>query len=645
MKVFSLLVVLLMPCIAMRVKHGSMYTTSSTAAESKAAEAPSGDVDFSFMTSDMSYPGHEAGFFGTISEWFGGRSVSDELREEIVSGHTCSKKGSRDETYYATSFCYWLPEIQASDGRRSPGAGLKWIGGAYSKHEYGKEQCHMSGSGKCLKCSICHNNARDEDGQVGKTQFAEELPLSGDCLKEKHIDSMCVASYDSKTADLKRAYERCHSVEDSYNEANAEWQECLDKLESLPRRINVDLPNEIQAAKNTVRRREDELRIEEKQRDYIQDRMQDKCEDYHRERQNDMFWDRMLGAPSTEHLLNHLNLYCSYPNQPIDNGDGSFYDERIRYNNNLRVYQACKRCDDAKDDLSKQHNKVVHAESLLRSARAKEPQLYDELQRTKKELVTWQQRRPGLQVQKEAKDAEWLPQQKTCEDIYQEYDNGKASYVSACAPKYWEQSCEKECVEAQAKHFGCGVIEGASGNDEVGLGGLKLTCSPPQPSWVRAPFTYGASEDQSEQCNRITANQKPRYAQSILKAGWLWKKGRGLFGWDKRYFVFESGDQVRSAVMRYFLEEPVKTGLGDWSNIEREDKGIVVWDAKSVKAKSGEHYGFKDGSECFKLYHFYRDYRLCVPGHEGITSRELRQVAEDRNEWISLLEEAIRFPQ
>lgn len=155
-----------------------------------------------------------------------------------------------------------------------------------------------------------------------------------------------------------------------------------------------------------------------------------------------------------------------------------------------------------------------------------------------------------------------------------------------------------------------------------------------------APFTYGASEGQGDQCSRIFSHQRPRFAQSILKHGWLLKKGRSWWsGWEKRYFVLESGDAVRSAVLRYFDQDPSTMPHDQWNQIQREDKAIILWDAKSTKLKTGLHYLFTDGSACFKLYHFYRDYRFCVSGKDYPET-----ASAERDEWMSLVTSAIRFP-
>ena len=202
--------------------------------------------------------------------------------------------------------------------------------------------------------------------------------------------------------------------------------------------------------------------------------------------------------------------------------------------------------------------------------------------------------------------------------------------MAKCAPQFYQYSCERACTETGSE-AGSGVVEGSQPGDATGLGGIEVTCAPPQPSWILGPFNYGAHEDTSKQCERIQSHQQTQYAQRVLKSGWLWKKGRDR-GWDERYFILESGDSVRSAILRYWNANPAKSADAQ----ERREKGILLRDAKGITAKDGEHYGFENGEQCFKIYHFYRDYRLCVVANQKATSPE-----EERNQWVKLIESAI----
>lgn len=136
---------------------------------------------------------------------------------------------------------------------------------------------------------------------------------------------------------------------------------------------------------------------------------------------------------------------------------------------------------------------------------------------------------------------------------------------------------------------------------------------------------FEGGEDAVAHCARIEAHQQPQYALSILKQGWLYRKGL-VKGWEKRYFVLLSGDEVRSAVLRNFFDVPQMGKL-------QHGKDIILWDALGVENRAGNAYNWKNGEECFKLVHFYRNYRFCVPVNP---SKELETAAE-RDEWVRLL--------
>merc|ERR1712018_415828 len=109
------------------------------------------------------------------------------------------------------------------------------------------------------------------------------------------------------------------------------------------------------------------------------------------------------------------------------------------------------------------------------------------------------------------------------------------------------------------------------------------------------PFTHryaGAppSETEGAQCQRIRAHQQEQRSKSILKHGWLWREGL-VWGWDKRYFILESGNQVRSALLRIFSEDP--KGMAGGRDLELYSNAIVLWDAVGISQMGGDYYGFK----------------------------------------------------
>lgn len=281
----------------------------------------------------------------------------------------------------------------------------------------------------------------------------------------------------------------------------------------------------------------------------------------------------------------------------------------------------------------------------MQRAQQRVPQLEQELQSAIDDLQKWQSEHPSLNQTKAAMDQEWLPQKDGCMKTHNNYVNGRDEAIASSAPSYYDDSCEKACIESTAESSGCGVIEGDHADDPLtpenedwnNNGGVEAHCQPPQPSWIMGPFTHGEKEPEGQQCGRIETYQRQRHAQSILKAGYLLKAGR-IGGWYKRFFVLESGDAVRSAVLRYYKKDPAVNAKAE----ERHGKGIILWDAKSVKAKVYSRDSWKTKDMCFKLYHFYRKYKFCVPKMERATNR---QHATDegmvRDEWMDLISNQI----
>lgn len=183
---------------------------------------------------------------------------------------------------------------------------------------------------------------------------------------------------------------------------------------------------------------------------------------------------------------------------------------------------------------------------------------------------------------------------------------------------------------------GCGVIEDAQSGD-LGIGNLEHSCQPPKASWLMSLSGGDEQERLTQQhCDRLTQHQSAQYALSILKEGWLWRRAVSG-GWRQRYFVFESGDQVRSAVLRYFTTAPSAT------NFTLEDsKSIILWDAAHLKAKPADVFkSFTtsfDADFCFTFYHFYRNYHFCVPVKGPGRAQEEKK---ERDEWMQLIEHAI----
>lgn len=185
---------------------------------------------------------------------------------------------------------------------------------------------------------------------------------------------------------------------------------------------------------------------------------------------------------------------------------------------------------------------------------------------------------------------------------------------------------------------GCGVIEGSQDGDAFARGGVEVTCSPPAPSWIMSPSNYGGSPqpNSGEQCGRIMAEQSVRATTPVVMSGWLEKDcHHWCFGMDRRFFVLESGNGVRSANLRYFGADPAEEGT------EHTNMGIIMWDAEEVS--TGET---SQVQACLELKHHFRGrtqrwlrrgttYTICVTQEEYPNNN----INELRDQWVSALQQ------
>jgi len=320
-------------------------------------------------------------------------------------------------------------------------------------------------------------------------------------------------------------------------------------------------------------------------------------------------------------------------------GEASQDNEPIPLMSLVALSNACQSCDDAKIAWMDASRELINLEQELIRLKSSVQVLEQNLQQKTAELKEKKLRMRPLDLAVEEAERSWKPLKESCDEAFAILGGGEAKHAGRCRPKYYDRSCEKECTMLAAKSNGCAVVEGFSHDIGFGVGGVEVACNPPEASWIMS--TPGAAEQEDAQCKRIVSGpsgQKPSFAQSILKAGWLLKRGRNG-GWDRRFFVLESGDQVRSAILRYFDADPYKNATyAVWDKIKHDGKDIILWDAETVKTKIAAGYGFYDGTSCFKIYHFYRDYRFCIEGTDPAGATKAR------DEWVKLIKQSITFP-
>lgn len=603
--------------LARTVLAARVETWADVASEELGAAAFK-DVDFGFMTRDRGYPSRDTSIMGKMGELLVRGRAESEVKEEIVAGHACAKRGARDQTYFASSFCYWLPELEPQQQLQPQGPGLKWLGGAYPD---GRELgAALAGGGKCLRSTVCHNNARNEERRVDADAAVEELPLPAGCLGEKEVERRCVEAYDGDSGGLAWEAKRCRELRGRVEEVERQLSECENKLQTLPGEIQEALPQKISSAEGELARARSALENERLQATVLRAKAVGACAGYVDPKGIEVM--NKLSSNTPIEQIPPMVIFCHYPLQPIRIGNSrNNIADSLEYAMLERTYEACERCKAKVMPLSTAVSTVRISEAFVNEVEGALGTHRGELDAAREALERARTEHTGLASSKASLDAEWGPQSSRCSSTEQQYRDGRAQAVVQCAPRFYEHSCERACLELQAQR-GCGVAEGSRPGDPSGAGGIEVECAPPQPSWIFAPNGYGQPEALDGQCRRILATQSAQYAQQTLKAGLLWKAGR-TGGWEKRYFLLESGDMVRSAVLRYWAD-----GREQWK------KGLILHDATSVEAKSGSYYRFRNGEECFQLSHFYRSFSFCVPTGEGAAAAA---PATERDEWVSLL--------
>jgi len=598
------------------------------------------DVEFSFMTDDLRYQARGDHAWGWIKrQIFGGRRIVSTLKDEIVSGHVCNKHGSRDQTYYASSLCYWIPQIKAAPEESiqgSQGPGLKWI-----KQEPGQQLCKkFSGDGECVKCAVCHNNGRTETGDVNATAFQEnaKIALPVDCLKERAIETLATKNFDGNYSGLVTKKQECESKENEYNSAQNSLNANLAQQSALTSRIAA-IPGEKQAAQQREASLRSQLPGREGAVRNARSYSSSNCYPF-----RNYGWYRQLTDYNTpaQTVLNSWRMSCRRPRRPYCNAfeDPTCGFRMANYERERREHEDCTRCEGTRNGLQSAVEYVTRMQQEIQQLDQRQRQLDQEKNQKEQQLRSAQNLEPGLRQSLQERSDIWLPVETECRAIYAEYTEKHRAWMLEDVPKFYSRSCERACLESSLKDAGCGVMEGVLPGDIYRVGfsdlnpGLRAICAPPFASFVRTPVKYGATaESETDMCGRIFSNagQRPRRTQRIVLNSTLVKRERLWRRWRARWFVFENGNQVRSAQMRYWHGHPSEP-----TAIERGVKAIIVWDARSVEPVAG-NYRWKDGSECFRLVHFYRTFHLCVPG-------SYQNAADIRDSWVEWIKQSIKFP-
>jgi len=586
-----------------------------------------------------------------VQLWHGRRP----FKEMLSDAHKCTKTGSKSEIYFASSFCYWIPATPWDPAQVD---GLTWA----DEQERGMCGSPPLGTDQCMRCAICHNNARDYQHELKTYARWEPVPLPGGCLTDVMIRDSCVGEANQLNEGLKMNYDLCTSLRDSFENANAAMLEAEQTISALDMKVHNELPN-----------RRQELMIE---RDHTQEAMADARRMMSRmkrrsiPKQCDAYADltnkrRALRKITKSNRIRRYDIEqlaarCQRPREPkepkrpeskVVNEDGASrvvpptddqmqkYQDRMRdykkeqkqLPRKQRVYEQCQECHRVTDRFLEVLDKYDHAQALSEELEQRLQVVEAERQEAMQQRSHLAATVPTLQQNKMRAEQAWVPQKVGCLQAIQEYDNQVRKHTAMCAPKMWAQSCEKACLERTAQH-GCARVEGTPTDQANTAGGITIKCQPPQPSWVRAPYDMGVPPlNPQAQCSDITRTQAPVFMTPIRKEGWLWKNGR-FSGYNKRYFAFEQGHMHRSAMMRYWVQgNPHETAGAR----ERLYKAIIVWDIKDVEDLRKTQVIEGEPRWCFKATLFYRTYTLCA------------ETQQERDEWVSLIIDAMsrRHPE
>jgi hypothetical protein len=566
--------------------------------------ADTAETDFSFMTfGDFSRPAVADNFGTWLNKIFGRRRHNEgNIKEEVANKHWCAKPGhgSDDQTYYASSFCYWLPEIQ-KEGEQSQNVGLVWdYGRDVPGDTHRKPMCGgLSGAGKCMKCTACHNNALSADALLGLTSQAEDLTgyLSKSCLGELEIEERCLAQFDEAEPELASESKQCLVDKNQYETAVQDHKKAKDEFASWGQIIER-LPDEISNLAAEITRQEEI--IQSSSREAMTARVA-----------------AVGGCEALQEVNGYSKWYSDLEDTEIDTTDILKRMLISRCVQGTPSFHACRQCTIAKQAIEDASAKEVAARNAKNTAEddkaSKETELvYAHGNRTRLERDVL----PGLEEAEKTAGGIWTPKADHCEVQMKKYVDDQTEFVRTCTPTHYPKSCEKECLELSQKEAGCGVYEGSSVGDNTGRGGVQLTCRPPQKSWIHGPWTYGAEEEGTgRQCGRF--GQLKHVAQTVLKKGVMQKKGR-WWGWRDRFFFLESGDQVHSGILYYYEHDPATHP----NQIPRHDKKIILWDAKHCVTS---------GWSCLTISHFYRNYEFCP--------------REGREDWAAKIQAEIHRPR
>merc|ERR1740123_302889 len=97
-----------------------------------------------------------------------------------------------------------------------------------------------------MRCSVCHDNAMNEQGVVDHTSFPEEIRLP-ECKMESEIETLCIDEFHRKHPDLYSENTRCGGLKSDFESAVARHEQAVAMVAELSHAVHVELPGKIEA--------------------------------------------------------------------------------------------------------------------------------------------------------------------------------------------------------------------------------------------------------------------------------------------------------------------------------------------------------------------------------------------------------------
>lgn len=527
--------------------------------------------------------------FKFMTENFSTVSTRDK---EMLDGHACNNAGNvqRVLTYYASSFCYWIPASGKDDEMswqrgvsmwtRQHNLGVTWeVPGG----EVQEGVCMLTAAeaeykykGKCIKCSLCHNNARTATHKPTWHYQIETVELP-DCLSEEQIKELCNQEYE-KSADLKarqKQLKECKKAEEDFVKAQE----------------NVALTRNRKRGALAAWRQK--VRDEEGMRDdYINVvRTVERRVKYAREK-----WKRTKSEAQTKKQavsprfdarfkpqlpMEQISVQKSTESDAVWMANPDYKAQMAAYENDLAFYQVYWKTESLHADWKAAQQHLKFCKGMVSKVK-RSIQWYLDTEEKRKASVLWAKaRKPELEATFEAAQQAWSGMEQKCKELKAHYDDGRDAHLATCAQAKYQESCELRCLDAT----GCGVIEGGHPGNSLHTGGIAVKAEPPYKSWIHSLHTAdGGPETLERHVARINLMEQPVYPQSLVRQGWLSRRGRAITGthiWNRYWVVLESGDPVRAPLLRFFQKEPAKGAALEEYFFGKE---VSLWDIEKVEA-------------------------------------------------------------